>query len=188
MKKRKRINKGKVLPIRVVGDKVLREKATKVEEINEELQEFIDDLIETMYVTDGVGLAAPQTGRSLRIFVCDPDWGDTKKRNPVVFINPEIVESSGQYTFEEGCLSLPGIYEEVKRPGFVRIEALDRYGEAFSMEAQDYYSTVLQHEYDHLEGILFIDRVSKLKLLPHKRKIKQLMQNTDENGVNIRCE
>ncbi len=176
----------KLLEVRLIGDRILREKAEPVQEITDEISEFIQDLIETMYTYDGVGLAAPQVGRSLRIFVVDPFFYETKVKKPVVMINPRITESEGSYIYEEGCLSLPGIFEKVKRPGKITIESINEKGEEQVYEAEDYFSTVLQHEYDHLDGILFVDRVNKLKLLPWKKKIRELESTTDEHGVNIR--
>ncbi len=175
-----------MLDIRLIGDKILRQKAEPVEEITEELRDFIQDLTETMYTYDGVGLAAPQVGRSVRIFVVDPFFYETKVRKPIVMINPRITESEGSFVYEEGCLSLPGIFEKVKRPGKVAIESMNEKGEMQVYEAEDYFSTVLQHEYDHLDGVLFVDRVNKLKILPWKKRIRELEQSTDENGVNIR--
>ncbi|MCD4830079.1 MAG: peptide deformylase [Candidatus Cloacimonetes bacterium] len=173
------------LPIRVVGDKVLRSRAEVVDEITDGVRDFIDDLVHTMYLRDGAGLAAPQVGRSLRIFAIDPYYYETKEKQPQIFINPRIVESGGSFTYEEGCLSLPGIFEKVKRPGRVIVEAMSPEGELFRVEAEDYGATVLQHEYDHLDGVLFIDRVAKLRLLPWKRRIRELEGETDDNGVNI---
>ena len=176
----------KLLEIHMIGDKILRQKAEPVEEITDEIREFIQDLTETMYTYDGVGLAAPQVGRSLRIFVVDPFFYETKVKKPIVMINPHITESDGSFVYEEGCLSLPDIFEKVKRPGRVVIESIDPKGEKQVYEAEDYFSTVIQHENDHLDGILFVDRVNKLKLLPWKRKIRELESMTDEHGVNIR--
>lgn len=177
--------KPELLPVRIVGDKVLRQKAVEVEALTDEVLDFIADLTHTMYERDGAGLAAPQVGVSLRIFVIDPHFYSTNEKDPQVFINPRIIEASGEFIYEEGCLSLPGIYEKVKRPGRIVMEAMNPQGETFRVEAEDYDAIVLQHEFDHLDGVLFIDRVAKLRLLPWKRRIRQLESNTNENGENI---
>lgn len=182
MKKRR----ANLLPIRIVGDKVLRQEAKKVEEINDEVLDFIQDLTYTMYETDGVGLAAPQVGRSLRIFVVDPFWyreGHTKQ--PYVFINPEIVELEGEMDSEEGCLSLPGIFEKVPRAEKVVVEATNTQGERKRYTAEGLFAITIQHENDHLDGILFVDKVPKLRKMLIQRKINELKKTTDENGVNI---
>jgi peptide deformylase len=115
---------------------------------------LIEDMKETMYEADGVGLAAPQVGILKRLFVVDIGEG------PLVFINPEILETSGTQTDEEGCLSLPGKTEEVTRPNFVKARALNEKGEEFEIEAEELLARAILHEYDHLNGTLFIDRVS----------------------------
>jgi len=179
-------NKANLLPIRIVGDKVLRKQAQKVEKIEDEVLDFIQDLIYTMYETDGVGLAAPQVGRSLRIFVVDPFWyreGHTKQ--PYVFINPEIVEMQGEKESEEGCLSLPGIFEKVPRAEKVVVEATNLKGERKSYTTEGLFAVTIQHENDHLDGILFVDKVSKLRKMLIQRKINELKKTTDKNGVNI---
>lgn len=177
------------LPVRVVGDKVLRQKAAEVKENSEELQEFIQDLIFTMYEDDGVGLAAPQVGRSERIFVVDPYWyreGHTKK--PLVIINPEFMEFSGEETDDEGCLSVPGIFSKVPRAERVVIEGLNENFQKVRYEAEGFFARSLQHENDHLDGILFIDKIPPLQRMMHNKKIKLLESFTDENGVNIKRE
>lgn len=146
--------------IRLYGDPVLREEAAPVEAFDDELERLIDDLIETMYEADGIGLAAPQVGVPLRVFVYDirdPDVG------PGVLLNPEIVESDGSARDEEGCLSLPGLTEIVERPESIVVRALDRGGHAVEIEAEGLLSRCIQHERDHLDGVLFIDRLSPLK-------------------------
>ncbi|MCD4650533.1 MAG: peptide deformylase [Candidatus Cloacimonetes bacterium] len=175
-----------MLPIRQIGDKILRQKAEPVNEITEEIIEFIQDLLFTMYETDGVGLAAPQVGRSQRIFIVDIEFNDSGERDPIVFINPVITESDGVFSQQEGCLSLPGVFETVKRSKRIAITGLDINGEPISFEASEFAAAVIQHEYDHLNGILFTDRLSKLKLIPLKKKLKELASSTDENGNNLR--
>ncbi len=174
------------LHIRLYGDKTLREVAKSVTEFTDEIKNFIDDLVFTMYEKDGVGLAAPQVGRSFRIFVIDPFWfNDEGKKNPLVLINPEFKEFQGEVESEEGCLSLPGIFESVKRAEKVIIEGLNEKGEKVRYEADGLFSRALQHEYDHLNGILFVDKVPKLKRIFLKKKLHELQSTTDENGKNI---
>lgn len=141
--------------IRKFGDDVLRKRCREVEEIDNRLLTLIEDMKETMYDADGVGLAAPQVGILKRLFVVDIGEG------PLVFINPEIVETSGSQIDEEGCLSLPGETEEVMRPNYVRARALNEKGEEFEIEAEELLARAILHEYDHLNGTLFIDRVKK---------------------------
>ena len=175
----------RILPVRIYGDKVLKMNAEPVKKITNEIKFFIQDLIHTMYASDGVGLAAPQVGRSLRIFVIDDEWVKKDgKRNPKVFINPTITKMEGEVVNEEGCLSLPDIFDKVRRAEFVEAEAMNVDGKIEKYTAEDLLARAIQHENDHLDGILFVDHLSKLKLLPHKRKLKALARNTDEFGVN----
>ena len=139
--------------IRKFGDDVLRKRCREVDEIDERLLTLIEDMKETMYEAEGVGLAAPQVGILKKVFVIDIGEG------PIVFINPEIVETSGSQTDEEGCLSLPGETKEVMRPNYVRARALNEKGEEFEIEAEELLARAILHEYDHLNGTLFIDRV-----------------------------
>ena len=157
-------SKPELLPIRIYGDKTLRQKAEPVAEITPEIRQFIDDLTFTMYETDGVGLAAPQVGVSKRIFVVDAFWfKEEGKKNPVVLINPEFIEFEGVKEMEEGCLSLPEIWDKVVRADKVIIRGLNEKGEMVQYEADELFARALQHEFDHLEGILFVDKLSKLK-------------------------
>lgn len=186
--KRKTNRNPELLPIRLVGDHLLRRKSEPIAEITDELRDFIDDLTHTMYEKDGVGLAAPQVGRLARVFVIDPFYSEEKKKNPIVLINPKMVECSGEFMFEEGCLSLPKLYAEVKRCKHVRFEAWDIDGKPFAITADEYLAVVLQHEYDHLDGVLFIDRINRLKLMPLRKKIRDIESLTNEDGVNIQQE
>lgn len=138
--------------IRQYGDDVLRKKCREIDKIDNRLLTLIEDMKETMYDADGVGLAAPQVGILKRLFVVDIGEG------PLVFINPEIIETSGSQTDEEGCLSLPGETEEVMRPNYVRARALNEKWEEFEIEAEELLARAILHEYDHLNGTLFIDR------------------------------
>jgi peptide deformylase len=141
--------------IRKFGDEILRKKCREVNGIDERLLTLIEDMKETMYEAEGVGLAAPQVGILKKLFVIDIGEG------PLVFINAEIIETSGSQTDEEGCLSLPGETKEVMRPNYVRARALNEKGEEFEIEAEELLARAILHEYDHLNGTLFIDRVKK---------------------------
>lgn len=147
--------------IRLLGDAVLRERAQPVPEITEEMRALVGDMFETMYQAEGVGLAAPQIGLSIRVIVVDPHDEVTK---PFALFNAEVV-SQGSETdkAEEGCLSIPGIRELVERPSSVVVEAVDIDGKAVRMEAEGFLARVLQHEVDHLNGVLFLDHLSPIK-------------------------
>ena len=173
-----------VLPVYVYGMSVLRKTAPEISEDFKELDQLIADMFETMHASDGVGLAAPQVGKSLRIFLVDttpmaesgkdPELADFRK----VFINPYILEEWGDpWAFEEGCLSLPNIREEVSRPSQVRIEYYD---ENWNLKEEAYdgiRARVIQHEYDHLDGKLFVDRIS-----PIRRKLLTARLNSISHG------
>ena len=147
-----------VLDIRVLGDPVLREETSPVQQITDELRALAKDMFDTMYLAKGIGLAAPQVGRSERLAVVDVN------DNPLVIINPEIIElDSKTAKAEEGCLSIPDVYGDVERPNRVRVRALDLEGKSFEVEADDLLARCLQHEIDHLHGKLFIDYLSVLK-------------------------
>jgi peptide deformylase len=181
-------DKARLLPVRIIGDDILRKKAQPITEFNNELQSFLRDLIFTMYQRDGVGLAANQVGSLQRVFVIDTQWSrEDAVPMPIVMINPEIVSGEGEYEMEEGCISLPGVYAKVKRFHRIKYKYTDMEGKQQTGEAEGYDAVVIQHEYDHLNGVLFTDRLSKLSLLKVKRKLKALM-STAKNGVNVRTE
>ena len=141
-----------------LGEDILRQKAVpfEMEEINDELRSFIDEMFDTMNEANGVGLAGPQAGISKRIFVVVAD--DEVRR---VFINPQIISTSSELgDYDEGCLSVPGVYETVQRPVKVSVQAYNENGKLFTLDADGLLARIIQHEYDHLEGMLFIDRVS----------------------------
>lgn len=144
------------------GDKTLRQKSKEVHKISKKIAYLIDDLLDTMYAKNGVGLAAPQIGENLRIFVIDVSTGD-EPLNPMVFINPKIIKKTGAMSSFEGCLSFPEAYTNVRRYSNIMIKALDRKGKPFVLEvsASEYslLTKAIQHEYDHLDGVLFIDHV-----------------------------
>lgn len=146
--------------IRILGDPVLRQPCPEVQDVTDEIRGLVDDLFETMYAADGIGLAAPQVGASVRAFVYDVQDPELE---PGVLINPRVVEASGHTKEEEGCLSIPGLRELVARRARVVMEGLERDGRAVRVEATGLLSRCLQHELDHLDGVLFIDRLSPLK-------------------------
>ena len=149
--------------ILVEPNKILREKSTRVEKVDKDLQRLMDDMLETMYAAPGIGLAAIQVGVPKRVIVLDIAPKDSP-RNPMYFINPEIItKSETNSTYEEGCLSVPGQFAEIDRPDKCQIKYLDYYGKAKQIQAEGMLATCIQHEMDHLEGILFIDHLSKLK-------------------------
>ncbi|HEX8307988.1 MAG TPA: peptide deformylase [Allosphingosinicella sp.] len=157
-----------IRPIIEAPDPLLRQISTPVETITPEIQTLIDDMFETMYAAPGIGLAAIQVGVPKRILVIDlqdpEEEGGEPVRNPMVFINPEILRSSETpRPYNEGCLSVPDQYAEVERPDSVRLRWLDRDGTVREEELEGMLATCIQHEMDHLEGILFIDYLSRLK-------------------------
>ena len=144
-------------------NKILREQSLSVENVDKDTQDLMDDMLETMYAAPGIGLAAIQVGIPKRIIVLDIGHKEGKK-NPIFLVNPEIVEKSENFlTYEEGCLSVPGQFAEIDRPDKCYIKYLDYYGEKKEIKAEGMLATCIQHEIDHLEGILFIDYLSKLK-------------------------
>jgi peptide deformylase len=166
------------LPLRVLGDPILREETKPVTVITDELRQLIEAMFETMYAARGIGLAAPQVGRIERLAVVDVD------DEPMVLINPEIVESSsGTEKGEEGCLSIPDIYGDVERPETIRVRAMDAEGKMFEREATGLLARCLQHEIDHLHGKLFIDYLSVLK---KKSAMNKWAKERDKYPGNIR--
>jgi len=144
-------------------NKILREKSLPVDKVDEDVQKLIDDLLETMYAAPGIGLAAIQIGIPKRVIVLDIAQKDGQK-NPICFINPEIIEKSiNNSTYEEGCLSVPGQFAEIDRPDKCYVKYLDYHGQPKEIKAEGMLATCIQHEMDHLEGILFIDYLSRLK-------------------------
>jgi peptide deformylase len=158
-----------VLKVRKYGDPVLRRKAEPVKEITPEIAHILGDMVDTMYDETGIGLAAPQVGVPLRLMVVADDEG----RGAQGLVNPAIAERRGEATAEEGCLSLPGIFAPVTRSEWVRVQAQDIHGQPVTIEARGLRARVLQHEMDHLDGILFIDRLDAMARDRIKRRIKK---------------
>jgi len=155
------------------GTPVLRQRTREVANLNGELQQLIDDMVETMYAAPGVGLAANQVGSTHRLFVANPaDDHDPSKL--LVVINPEIVESDGEFAHEEGCLSIPEFREEVGRARRVLLRGLDRHGKPIEVDGEDLLARIFQHEMDHLDGLFFVDRLSPAKRDILVRKLKKV--------------
>ena len=165
-----------VLEIKQYPEPVLRRKAKPVEAVTPELQDLIDDMIETMYAAPGVGLAAPQIGISLRLAVIDVGLRDEGPSRVYTLINPEIISQEGELEDDEGCLSIQEYHADVKRFSKVRVRATDRDGNTYEIEGEDLLARALQHEIDHLNGMLFIDRLSPLKRDLFKRRYKKQMK------------
>jgi peptide deformylase len=158
-----------ILPVRLYGDPVLRRPAKPVGAVTPEIAGLIDDMVETMYEQVGIGLAAPQVGIGRRMLVLD----DGRRGGVRAYLDPAIREQGGEVRGEEGCLSLPGIFADVTRAEWVVVEARDRRGEPFRERATGLIARVLQHEIDHLDGVLFIDRLDKVTRDRIKRRIRK---------------
>ncbi|MFO7594081.1 MAG: peptide deformylase [Pseudomonadota bacterium] len=156
-------------------DERLRTVAKPVEKVDDELRGFIDDMFETMYDAPGIGLAATQVNFHKRLIVVDIS---EEKNDPLVLINPEILEKDGVEEMDEGCLSVPGVYEKVERAEQVKIRALDRNGEPFELEADGLLAVCIQHEIDHLDGKLFVDYLSNLKRQRIRKKLEKQRRQT----------
>jgi len=185
-----------VRTVRIWPDPALKEIALPVEKVTDEVRALVRDLWDTMYQENGIGLAATQIGVTQRVLVIDLDprgesqadeelaeelaeWGFT---GPTAFINPNIVSGDGTIVFEEGCLSVPGINEEVTRKDHVVVEALNDKGEPFRVEAHGLFAVAVQHETDHLDGKVFVDYLSKLKRDVIRRKMERLIEEQEEEG------
>lgn len=166
-------------PIRLYPDPVLRRRADPVERFDDELAALVADLVETMHAAPGVGLAAPQVGVSRRVFVVDLSVGE-EPGQVHVFVNPRIVEEDGLVTDFEGCLSIPDVSEKVDRPERVVVEAQDVHGEPFRIEAADWLARAICHESDHLDGVLFVDRLRGLRREKARRALKKLAREREE--------
>ncbi len=187
-----------ILPIYTYGQPVLRQRASEVTADEPDLQQLIDDMLETMMVAHGVGLAAPQVGRPIRLFVADlrpsaddvaeendgvlPDWA----RGPLVLINPEISAPGGSNVIiEEGCLSIPDLREDVQRPDQLTVRYLDRHFEPHEIQAHGLLARVVQHELDHLDGVLFVDRVSPIRKRLLQRRLRRMAEGEVEADYPI---
>ncbi len=178
-----------ILPVHTYGDAILREETKEVGGDSPELQELINNMMDTMHGAAGIGLAAPQVGRTERLFVVDlgplVDEEDPETlewpEQPMVFINPEITEESDdEIEFEEGCLSIPDLREYVARPEAIKVVYLDRTLRRQEIVAGDMLARVIQHEYDHLDGVLFIDRISAFRRRLLRRRLKDMSEGLVE--------
>ncbi|MGJ0516201.1 MAG: peptide deformylase [Methylomicrobium sp.] len=160
-----------ILTILEFPDERLRKKAEKVQAVDDSIRQLVDDMFETMYESRGVGLAATQVNVHRRVIVMDVS---EEKNDPLCLINPEIVEKDGVEESEEGCLSVPGFFEKVRRAEHVRVKALNRNGQPFELEARDLLAVCIQHEMDHLDGKLFVDYLSPLKRQRIKKKLEKI--------------
>jgi peptide deformylase len=152
--------------------------------VDDAVRQLIDDLLETMYAAKGVGLAASQVDIHRRVLVLDISDG---RDQPMAFVNPEILEAEGSAPGEEGCLSLPGIYDKLERAARVRVRALDRNGEPFELEADGMLAVCIQHEMDHLEGKLFVDYLSELKRQLIRRRLQKERRQRPSQGSGLRA-
>lgn len=171
-----------IYPIVLYGDPVLKKRASDIAE-GEDVKELVADMFETMYAASGVGLAAPQIGKSIRLFVVDdsPMMESGEEGVKQAFINPEIIEEDGDdWAFEEGCLSIPGIRADVTRPEIIKIRYFDEDWNEHVTTLDDIHARVIQHEYDHIEGILFTDHISSFK----KRLFKGKLANISKGKVD----
>lgn len=162
-----------ILPIRIYPDPVLRVRCPEVEDFDAELKELAENMVETMRAAPGIGLAASQVGVEQRLAVVDITAGEAEDTLHV-FVNPEIVESAGRDTDEEGCLSIPGITEKVNRPAAIRVRALDLDGKPFEKEAEGLFARAICHEIDHLDGVLFVDRLVGLRKERVRRQLRRM--------------
>jgi peptide deformylase len=170
-----------ILDILHFPDPRLRNKAKPVAQVDDSIRRLIDDMLETMYQAPGIGLAATQVNVAKRVVVIDLS---EEKNEPLCLVNPEIIEKDGEEQMEEGCLSVPGIYEMVKRANRIRVKALDRDGAPFEMEAEELLAVCIQHELDHLEGKLFVDYLSSLKRQRIRKKLEKESRQQDAPGDN----
>ena len=162
-------------------DPILREKAQPVTDSDGTLQQLIDQMVDTLYHVPGLGVAAPQVGKSLQLFVYDMTLRQGETQKLTVLMNPEIIESGGEIIEEEGCLSIPDYWEKVKRAARVMVKGVDRHGKEVRFEAEGLHARLIQHEMDHLNGVLMLDHLSSLKRNILLRKIKKNRKSIDNH-------
>ncbi len=167
-----------MFPIRQYGDPVLKQRTREIEEIDGSVAALIDEMIETMYAAPGSGLAANQVGVQRRLFVYDIGDG------PLAVINPRIVETSGEWTYDEGCLSVPGLSWEIVRPNEVHLVGLDRDGNELSIEADEIEGRVFQHELDHLDGVLLVERLDAAQRKEALKILRSRTLSVDSDGFD----
>jgi peptide deformylase len=165
-------------------DPRLKEVSEPISEVTDEIRELARDMCDVMYDEPGIGLAAPQLGEAIRMIVVDTEWTEEDaERNPLVLINPEIVERDGKVTWNEGCLSVPDFTADVERAARVKLRALDLDRKPVEIDAEELQAVCFQHEIDHLDGILFIDRISRLKRSLYVKKRKKALREEAEASV-----
>lgn len=179
-----------ILPIVTYDDDILRKEAAPVRDFNEETKKLIEDMFETMYNSDGVGLAAPQIGKLLRIFVVDADVmakeEDELLYGPVAMVNPQIIfESEEQVELEEGCLSIPGVNAPITRPESIKVVYRDEEFKEQKLEVGGWLARVILHEYDHLDGILFLDHLSMFKRKLLSSKLREIAEGNKETAYPL---
>ncbi len=169
-------------------DPRLKRKSERIETVTDELRELATDMLDVMYDEPGIGLAAPQVGASVRMIVMDTEWTEEDaERSPIVVVNPEIVTREGTITWNEGCLSVPDFQADVERAERVVVRGTDLDGKPFEEDARELRAVCFQHEIDHLDGMLFIDRISRLKRSMYvKKRKKQLREEQEESGPSVR--
>jgi len=168
-----------ILEILHFPDPRLRKPAETVAEVDDEIRQIVDDMFETMYAAPGIGLAANQVNIQKQIIVIDVSQ---EKDEPLCLINPEIIERDGEEEMEEGCLSVPGVYETVQRARHIRVRALGRDGKPFEVEDDDLLAVCIQHEMDHLKGKLFVDYLSVLK----RQRIQKKLEKQEKQGILVK--
>ena len=168
-----------ILPIHLYPDPILRVKCPPVERFDEELRNLAADMVETMHAAPGVGLAAPQVGVELRLAVVDLSVGKDPEEL-LVLVNPEVLDEEGRAIETEGCLSIPDLTDKVERPEGIRLRALDLAGQPFELEADDWLARAILHEIDHLDGVLFVDRLRGLRKERARRALKKLAEAYEE--------
>jgi peptide deformylase len=168
------------LTINIYGSKVLRKRAAEVKKVTPELTKLADDMLETMYKANGVGLAAPQVGHSIRLIVVDVNHGNEEAEpQPYQIFNPEVVEKGPLCTAEEGCLSIPGVWADVERPETITVKGLDKEGNPLELKDIDgLLARCIQHEIDHLDGVLFVDKISATDRSLNESKLKKLSKES----------
>jgi peptide deformylase len=172
-----------VRPVRIYGDPVLRQKAQPVTSFDDGLRELVEDLRDTMAAYEGVGLAANQIGVTRRVFVIDVR-GEGEERTRIAVVNPVITSRSGSDAEEEGCLSIPGVWAEVTRPERVTLQGKDEHGDPLEVQADGMLARAIQHELDHLDGVLFVDKLSMLKRQFLKRTLEGLARGDVPEGYH----
>lgn len=168
-----------LLDIKVYGDPILRKLAKPVETVDDEIRALVEDMLETMYEAEGIGLAAPQIGRSIRLLVADTQQRGADARGPLALVNPVIKSTEGEWVFDEGCLSLPGISAEIKRAKTVRVEYTTPDGERKEEVFDDLLGRVVLHEMDHLDGKLFVDYLSSMRRAMILKKLKKIAKEAN---------